>query len=227
MTQWKWNGKKRGRKIQLTFNRSDIPLSSFLFLTSLTGLYEDTYFHSRDEETERFYDLQKLDKDEIFTLIYFTPNYMLFPSGRLKVAFLSIASRKDKAQNESSILMIPVFVSTQGSTNCYVCGSQTIAIIQLTQLYIYFEVDNGIPGNSTFPLHMVPCPQTMSPKAMSCFCCLRDSGPIFPPSWMCIDAHSTLSSSRECHTPSLLNFKCFQLVFKIQRSYAKSSLVLI
>ena len=120
--------------------------------------------------------------------------------------------------------MIPVFVITQESTNCYVCGSQTIAIIQLTQLYIYFEVDNGIPGDSTFPLHMVPCPQTMSPKAMSCFCCLRDSGPIFSPSWMCIDAHSTLSSSREFHTPSLLNFKCFQLVFKIQRSLMQNLL---
>lgn len=49
----------KGKERWLTFNVSDILLSFFLFLTSLTGSYEDTYFHSRNEEIERFYALRK------------------------------------------------------------------------------------------------------------------------------------------------------------------------
>lgn len=119
--------------------------------------------------------------------------------------------------------MIPVFVITQGRTNCYACGSQTIAIIQLTQLYIYFEVDNGIPGNSTFPLHMVPCPQTMSQKPCLAFVALEIVAPFFH-QVECVLMLTAPSAPLVSFTPLPCSTSN---VFKIQRSYAKSSLVLI
>lgn len=66
MRQWEWNGIEKKGKIQLTFIVSDNFLSSFLFFTSQTGLYGDTYIHVKDEEIEIFYDLQKYDAEVRF-----------------------------------------------------------------------------------------------------------------------------------------------------------------
>ena len=61
---------------------------------------------------------------------------------------------------------------------------------------------------SLFTWYNVPNLLTLS----SCLCCLTHSGPIFLPSGMYINVHSTLSSSPEIYGPTLINFHMFSVI---------------
>lgn len=99
-----------------------------------------------------------------------------------------------------------------------------VVIIQLTQLYVYFEPDNDILGSLTFPLNMV---QRLQPT----FLLPRVRGPMFTPGRVPVNVHGILTSfpgPPEFDSPPLPStFKYLQPGFKTQRQYATFSLVFI